>query len=123
MIAIDAERYAFEFDPARTELLIIDMQRDFLEPGVFGEMLGNDVSQLRRTIEPNRRLLATGFALAGTIFTFFGFIHGEAIGWGSSPTVEVGYLGVAAILFFLSRFAEFHPVSVELHGIQEAEAD
>ncbi len=34
------------------------MQRDFLEPGGFGEMLGNDVSQLRRTIEPNRRLLA-----------------------------------------------------------------
>ena len=37
---------------------VIDMQRDFLEPGGFGEMLGNDVSQLRRTIEPNRRLLA-----------------------------------------------------------------
>ena len=34
------------------------MQRDFLEPGGFGEMLGNDVSQLRRTIEPNRKLLA-----------------------------------------------------------------
>ena len=34
------------------------MQRDFLEPGGFGEMLGNDVSQLRRTIEPNQQLLA-----------------------------------------------------------------
>ena len=34
------------------------MQRDFLEPGGFGEMLGNDVSQLRRTIEPNQRVLA-----------------------------------------------------------------
>ena len=44
--------------PAHCALLIIDMQRDFLEPGGFGEMLGNDVSQLRRTIEPNRRLLA-----------------------------------------------------------------
>jgi nicotinamidase-related amidase len=39
-------------------LLIIDMQRDFLEPGGFGAMLGNDVSQLRGTIEPNRQLLA-----------------------------------------------------------------
>jgi nicotinamidase-related amidase len=58
MIAIDAEPYAFEFDPVHTALLIIDMQRDFLEPGGFGEMLGNDVSQLRRTIEPNQRLLA-----------------------------------------------------------------
>jgi nicotinamidase-related amidase len=43
----------------RCGLLIIDMQRDFLEPGGFGEMLGNDVVQLRRTIEPNRRLLQT----------------------------------------------------------------
>src|SRR5580700_9210760 len=55
---VEAEPYTYEFDPAHTALLIIDMQRDFLEPGGFGEMLGNDVSQLRRTIEPNRRLLA-----------------------------------------------------------------
>ena len=58
MPAIDAEPYPFSFDPAHAALLIIDMQRDFLEPGGFGEMLGNDVSQLRRTIQPNRRLLA-----------------------------------------------------------------
>src|SRR5271165_2460455 len=57
-LSVDAEPYPFEFDPAHTALLIIDMQRDFLEPGGFGEMLGNDVSRLRRTIEPNRRLLA-----------------------------------------------------------------
>jgi nicotinamidase-related amidase len=55
---VEAEPYAYEFNPAQTALLIIDMQRDFLEPAGFGEMLGNDVSQLRRTIEPNRRLLA-----------------------------------------------------------------
>src|SRR5450432_4352501 len=57
-LTVDAEPYSFEFVPATSALLIIDMQRDFLEPGGFGEMLGNDVSQLRRTIEPNRRLLA-----------------------------------------------------------------
>ena len=56
-LSIDAEPYEFEFVPVRSALVIIDMQRDFLEPGGFGEMLGNDVSQLRRTIEPNRRLL------------------------------------------------------------------
>src|SRR3954466_14756135 len=55
---IEAEPYAFELSPQKCALLIIDMQRDFLEPGGFGEMLGNDVAQLRRTIEPNRRLLA-----------------------------------------------------------------
>ena len=57
-LTVEAEPYSFEFVPAETALLIIDMQRDFLEPGGFGEMLGNDVSQLRRTIEPNRKLLA-----------------------------------------------------------------
>ena len=58
VIEIKAEPYAFAFDPAHVALLIIDMQRDFLEPGGFGEMLGNDVSQLRRAIEPNRLLLS-----------------------------------------------------------------
>jgi nicotinamidase-related amidase len=57
-INLAAEPYPFALTPEHCALLIIDMQRDFLEPGGFGEMLGNDVSQLRRTIEPNRRLLA-----------------------------------------------------------------
>jgi biuret amidohydrolase len=55
---IAAEPYPFDFVPERCALLIIDMQRDFLEPGGFGEMLGNDVSQLRRAIGPNVKLLA-----------------------------------------------------------------
>lgn len=57
MYTIDAEPYPFELTPEHCALLIIDMQRDFLEGGGFGEMLGNDVSQLRQTIEPNRQLL------------------------------------------------------------------
>jgi biuret amidohydrolase len=45
------------FDPTTTALIVIDMQRDFLEPGGFGELLGNDVSLLRSTIEPTSRVL------------------------------------------------------------------
>src|SRR5262249_60262185 len=56
--SVEAEPYEFVFHTSSCALLIIDMQRDFLEAGGFGEMLGNDVSQLRRTIEPNRKLLA-----------------------------------------------------------------
>ena len=44
---VDAEPEAIEIDPARTAVVVIDMQRDFLEPGGFGETLGNDVSLLQ----------------------------------------------------------------------------
>ena len=57
MAIIEAEPYPFDFDAAHAGLVIIDMQRDFLEPGGFGAVLGNDVSLLRRTIAPTRRLL------------------------------------------------------------------
>jgi biuret amidohydrolase len=53
----EAEPYPLDFVPESTALVMIDMQRDFLEPGGFGEMLGNDVSQLRSAIEPCRRVL------------------------------------------------------------------
>jgi nicotinamidase-related amidase len=54
---VTAEPYEFQFDPARTALLIIDMQRDFLEPGGFGEALGNDVSRLNAAVRPCMALL------------------------------------------------------------------
>jgi len=54
---IQAEPAPLAIDPARTALVVIDMQRDFLEPGGFGEALGNDVSHLRRAIGPCSRLL------------------------------------------------------------------
>ncbi|MEI6714745.1 MAG: isochorismatase family cysteine hydrolase [Verrucomicrobiota bacterium] len=57
--ALNAEPYEFEFKPDQCALLIIDMQRDFLEEGGFGSSLGNDVGKLRRTIEPNVILLQT----------------------------------------------------------------
>jgi nicotinamidase-related amidase len=58
MPTLDARPGPFTFDPASTALIVIDMQRDFLLPGGFGESLGNDVSQLRRTIEPLAALMA-----------------------------------------------------------------
>jgi nicotinamidase-related amidase len=46
MPEVAARPYAFTFDPRHTALMVIDMQRDFIEPGGFGEALGNDVSRL-----------------------------------------------------------------------------
>lgn len=57
MATVNAEPYEFEFDPKTTALVIIDMQRDFVDPGGFGEALGNDVSYLRRAIAPTQRVL------------------------------------------------------------------
>jgi nicotinamidase-related amidase len=57
LTTIEAEPAAIEIDIARTALVIIDMQRDFLLPGGFGETLGNDVSLLSSAISPCGALL------------------------------------------------------------------
>ena len=57
MAKVDAEPYEFEFQPTSSALVIIDMQRDFVDPGGFGEALGNDVSLLRKAIAPTRKVL------------------------------------------------------------------
>ena len=57
-ILVEAEPGSVAIDPGTTALILIDMQRDFLEPGGFGETLGNDVSLLAAAIEPCRAVLA-----------------------------------------------------------------
>jgi nicotinamidase-related amidase len=57
MLMVEAEPYAFAFEPRTLALMVIDMQRDFVEPGGFGEALGNDVSFLRKAVQPTRRVL------------------------------------------------------------------
>ena len=58
MIPVPAEPFPYAFDPEHVALMCIDFQRDFVEPGGFGESLGNDVSRLRSAIEPTRAVLA-----------------------------------------------------------------
>jgi nicotinamidase-related amidase len=60
---VTAEPYEFEFDPRTTALVMIDFQRDFVEPGGFGEALGNDVSLLRRAVAPTARVLEVARAI------------------------------------------------------------
>jgi nicotinamidase-related amidase len=56
-LPIPAHPFTFELQPGRCALIVIDMQRDFIEPGGFGASLGNDVSLLAAAVGPTRRLL------------------------------------------------------------------
>ena len=56
------------------------------------------------------------FALIGAAFTFFGFMHGEAIGFAQSPVVALAYLGVAGVLFGCAMYATATPQSIDTHA-------
>ena len=64
MKMITADPFDFALHPERAALIVIDMQRDFIEPGGFGASLGNDVSLLQAIVPTVARLL-DGFRNAG----------------------------------------------------------
>jgi nicotinamidase-related amidase len=64
---IDAKPFDFSFEIDQTALVIIDMQRDFIEPGGFGETLGNDVSLLEAIVPACEAVLAAWRAAGGLV--------------------------------------------------------
>lgn len=62
-----AQPFDYPFDLAQTALLIIDMQRDFVEPGGFGASLGNDVLPLQAIIPTTQRVLQAWRAAGGLV--------------------------------------------------------
>jgi AGZA family xanthine/uracil permease-like MFS transporter len=62
---------------------------------------------------------AAGFALAGSIMTFFGFMHGERIGIAQTPTVAVSYLAIAIVFACCAKFATVTAKPpLEVHELQ-----
>ncbi len=64
---IAAAPFAFALSPPHAALVIIDMQRDFVEPGGFGETLGNDVSLLQAIVPACQRTLEAWRAQGGLV--------------------------------------------------------
>jgi len=59
------------------------------------------------------------FALVGALLTFFGFMHGEAIGVAQSPLVAIGYLAIAGLLFGCAKYAAAVPKLSEMSDMHE----
>ncbi|KKB09635.1 cysteine hydrolase family protein [Devosia chinhatensis] len=57
LISIPARPYPYSLDPQHTALVVIDMQRDFIEPGGFGDSLGNDVRRLEAIVPATAALI------------------------------------------------------------------
>ncbi|MGQ0777340.1 MAG: cysteine hydrolase family protein [Pseudonocardiales bacterium] len=98
-LTVAAEPGPFRFHPECTALVIIDMQRDFVEPGGFGETLGNDVSLLRAVVPPLQAVLAATRAVGlMVIHTREGHLPDLSdcppakLGRGN-PTLRIGDLG------------------------------
>ncbi|MGR9106039.1 MAG: regulator, partial [Gammaproteobacteria bacterium] len=64
---------------------------------------------------------ATVFALVGALLTFFGFMHGEAIGVAQSPVVAASYLLFAGVLFGCAKYAHVSEIQEYQEEILEAE--
>jgi AGZA family xanthine/uracil permease-like MFS transporter len=83
-----------------------------------GAILGGVILGAIAALVIDRQLMkAAAFALTGAVLTFFGLMHGEAIGVGESPVVALSYLSVAAVLVACAKYAatEAKPVELDAH--------
>ena len=62
-----AQPFSYDFELKNTALVLIDMQRDFIEPGGFGETLGNDVSLLEAIVPTTKMVLQSWRAAGGLV--------------------------------------------------------
>jgi AGZA family xanthine/uracil permease-like MFS transporter len=68
-------------------------------------------------------LKSAGFAAAGAVLSFFGLMHGEAVGIGQSPPVVLAYLMVSGVLLGCYMFAQVPAVAPEEEEQEHAGED
>ena len=99
MIRIAAQPFDYTFDVPHAALVIIDMQRDFIEPGGFGESLGNNVALLSAIVPACRAVLA-GWRRAGGLVVHTREAHAADLSDcppakrnRGNPTLRIGDVG------------------------------
>jgi len=65
---------------------------------------------------------AASFAFGGAVLTFFGFIHGESIGLGESPSIAVSYLMVGGVLYACAKMGAFAASPLTSHALETSVA-
>ena len=66
-LEVEARPFAYRFELLHAALVLIDMQRDFIEPGGFGATLGNDVTRLQAIVPTVQRVLQAWRAAGGFV--------------------------------------------------------
>ncbi|HEX2291079.1 MAG TPA: isochorismatase family cysteine hydrolase [Pseudonocardiaceae bacterium] len=124
-LTVPADPGPFGCDPARTALVLIDMQRDFVEPGGFGETLGNDVSLLQAVIPPLREVLAATRAAGMTVIHTREGHRGDLADCPpaklnrGNPTLRIGDVGPKGRILIRGEYGhdivdELYPVDGEI---------
>lgn len=110
MVKVAANPFEFELDLAKCELIIIDMQRDFVLPGGFGESLGNDVSPCTAIVPTIGRLL-NAFRAAGLTVIHTRECHKSDLSdcpksklERGSPTMKIGDVGPMGRILIAGEF-------------------
>jgi biuret amidohydrolase len=125
VLSIAAEPFTYDFAVPHTALVIIDMQRDFVEPGGFGETLGNDVSLLT-AIVPACQTMLTAWRQAGGLVVHTREAHDADLSDcppakrnRGKPTLRIGDVGPMGRILVAGEpgnqiIAELAPVAGEI---------
>ena len=125
LLTLSAQPFAYDFSVAHTALVIIDMQRDFVEPGGFGDTLGNDVSLLTAIVPACQTMLAAWRQTGGLVVHTREAHHADLSNCPpakrnrGNPTLRIGDVGPMGRILVAGEpgnqiIAELAPIAGEL---------